>query len=206
MIEVNSHPKPTSPPGWHKRFLAMVPTIIQRAQFALRDGPGEPREDLVAEAVANCLVAYVRLVRRGKESVAYPTVLAMYAIRQIRVGRRVGKKINTHDVYAQQAQSKGGYRLKQLGSPRDHRGGWQEQLVDNRQTSILDQVAFRIDFPAWLNTLPSRDRKIVDDLAIGERTGDVARKYGVSAGRISQLRRELRMSWEEFIGDRPVDK
>jgi hypothetical protein len=44
---------------------------------------------LIQESVANCLVAYVRLVERGKEDLAYPTVLAMFAVKQIRDGRRV---------------------------------------------------------------------------------------------------------------------
>ena len=50
-------------------------------------------------------------------------------------------------------------------------------------------------------TLSARDRRIVEDLAIGERTGTVAVKYGVSPSRISQMRRQLQESWEAFIGD-----
>ena len=64
-----------------------------------------------------------------------------------------------------------------------------------------DLAAFRIDFPDWLGTLSGRDRRIVEDLAFGERTGDVAVKYGVSPSRISQMRRQLQEGWEAFIGD-----
>jgi hypothetical protein len=73
-------------------------------------------------------------------------------------------------------------------------------LVDNRRTPVPDQAAFRIDFPSWLSTLSARDRRIVSDLAAGERTGDVARKFDVSAGRISQMRGQLKESWEAFGG------
>ena len=38
-------------------------------------------------------------------------------------------------------------------------------------------------------------------LAKGERTSDVARKFGLSNGRISQIRLELAASWRRFVGD-----
>jgi len=82
-------PRPT--PNWHAAFLAMVPVISRYARASFREFDPETREDLVHEAVANCVVAYARLVERGKESIAYPTVLAMYAVKQIKDGRRVGK-------------------------------------------------------------------------------------------------------------------
>ena len=195
-------PKSRRVPEWHAAFLGMLPTIIRYAKTCFRDCDPDTREDLVQEVVANCVVAFARLVERGKQSIAYPTVLAMYAVRQIKDGRRVGKKQNVRDVYDQHAQIKGGHQLKHIGCPRDQRsGGWREQLVENSRTPVAEQAAFRIDFPDWLGTLSARDRRIVDDLAAGGRTGDVARKFGVSAGRISQMRGQLRRSWEAFGED-----
>jgi hypothetical protein len=55
-------------------------------------------------------------------------------------------------------------------------------------------VAFRLDFPTWLTTLSHRDRDMVTDMGLGERTLDLADKYGCSPGRISQKRRWLRTS------------
>ena len=54
----------------------------------------------------------------------------------------------------------------------------------------------RLDFATWLRTLSRRDRKVTLDLAMGNRTGEIARKYDLSDGRISQLRKELHLSWE----------
>ena len=65
-------------------------------------------------------------------------------------------------------------------------------------TPIPDQAAFRIDWPAWMQTQTERDRRIIDDLMAGERTFDVSQKYGLSPGRISQLRRRLHDDWEVF--------
>jgi hypothetical protein len=190
------------PPKWHAAFLLMLPTIQRYARAVLRPLPAEVREDAIAEVIANTCCAYARLVERGKEHVARPTVLTMYAIRQYFDGRRVGNKACVRDAYNQHAQARGAFRLKHIGSPRDQRGGgWREQLVENSRTPVPDQVAFRCDFPSWLSTLSKRDRRLVQDLAAGERTGVVARKFGVSASRVSQLRGELKASWEEFVGD-----
>ena len=197
----HARPRPKSTPKWHTAFLAMLPAIIRYAKVSFREFDPETREDLVQEAVANCVVAYARLVERGKQSLGYPTVLAMYAVRQIKDGRRVGKKANVKDVYDIHAKVKGGYQLQYIGTPHEQCGGWREQLTDNRRTPVPDQAAFRIDFPQWLASLSARDRRIVDELAAGERTGVVAQRFGVSAGRVSQLRKELKESWEEFVGD-----
>lgn len=204
MIAISNRAQQVSPPAWHNRFLAVVPAIVRYARMAFREAAPEAREDLIQEAIANCFVAYARLVERDKEDLAYPTVLAMFAIKQIKDGRRVGKKTNVRDVYDQHAQIKGGFQLKHLGAPRDHSGGWKEQLVENDRTPVADQVAFRLDFPAWLSGLSARDRRIVNALAMGERPSDVARRFGVSPGRISQLRSQLRQSWEEFTDDEMV--
>jgi hypothetical protein len=41
-------------------------------------------------------------------------------------------------------------------------------------------------------------KEIAKDLACGFTTSEVAVKYGVTAGRISQLRRTLEASWAAF--------
>ena len=66
-----------------------------------------------------------------------------------------------------------------------------------------EQVCFRCDLPAWLDTLSERDCSITQDLMIGERTMDVAGKYRLTPGRISQLRRELFLGWQTFCDELP---
>ena len=43
-------------------------------------------------------------------------------------------------------------------------------------------------------------------LALSHTTGEVAKRFRVSAGRISQLRRDLQRSWEEFQGEATPDE
>jgi len=71
-------------------------------------------------------------------------------------------------------------------------------LIEDKKAGPADTAAARIDTSAWLRSLPRRDRKVAKVLATGEMTNAAARKFNVSAGRISQLRRELEASWVEF--------
>lgn len=187
-----------SAPAWHETFLAMLPAIRRQARIAFRDEPVEMREDLVEEVVANTCVAFVRLVERGRADKAFPSALARYAIAQIRDGRRVGNQLNVRDILSPYAQRKKCLRVERLDRFDEQEGVWKEVLVEDRTTTPAELAASRIDFPAFLKTLSRRDRRIAEDLAAGETTGRVARKFRLSAARISQLRRELQQAWQAF--------
>lgn len=68
---------------------------------------------------------------------------------------------------------------------------WSIILIEDRQTPVLDQAAFRIDFPKWLRKLSRRKRIIVLKLAAGNSTCEVAQQFQLSDARVSQLRREF---------------
>lgn len=78
-------------------------------------------------------------------------------------------------------------------------------VVEDPKTPPPDQAAFRVDFPAWLDSLTKRSRKITLALARSESTTEVAKRFRVTSGRVSQLRRELAENWEEFVGDTDDD-
>ena len=101
--------------AWHAGFLAMLPKIRQQASLAFRGLPEVTREDLIEEVVVNALVAYRRLYELGKVELAYPTVLAMYGIRQVNEGRRVGSKLNVKDVSSEYCRQKKGFVLERPG-------------------------------------------------------------------------------------------
>jgi hypothetical protein len=63
---------------------------------------------------------------------------------------------------------------------------------------VPDQVIFRIDFPVWRGTRSERDRRVIDELMAGGRTKDVSRMFGLSPGRVSQLRRDFLEDWRRF--------
>lgn len=74
-------------------------------------------------------------------------------------------------------------------------------VVEDKKTRPADVAACRVDFRDWLATVSVRNRRIAEELAAGAMTSEVAERFGVSLGRISQLRRELHTQWQEFHGE-----
>lgn len=179
----------------------MLPQIRAQARVAFGGKSPERREELIAEVFANCWVAFVRLMERGLGDVVYPTPLAQYAIRQVRSGRKVGGSLNVNDVSSGYAQKSKGFSMESLDQYSQRKKQWKEILVEDRRTGPAETAASRIDVGEWLRSLPKRSRVIAETLALGETTKKTARKHGVSAGRISQLRRELKGNWEAFQGE-----
>ena len=183
------------------RFLELLPQIRTQASIAFRSEKSELRDELIAEVIANCFVAFVRLMDRGLDEVIYPTPLTQYAIRQVRSGRKVGSKQNVQDVSSKYAQRSKGFVLESLDHFSKRRQEWKEVLVEDRHAGPAETAACRIDFSDWLQSLPRRSRRIAETLAAGETTKKAAKRYRVSPGRISQLRRELKDDWEAFQGE-----
>ena len=182
----------------HAKFLAMLPAIRAQARRACCSANPDAQEEFIAETLANAFCAYERLVERGKESLAYPTPLAGYAIKQVRCGRRVGGKLNAGDVLSPANRRVAIERLDQYDAVD---GTWREIVVEDRHATPADTAAARLDLAQWFRLLPKRKRRIAQMLAAGESTGVAARRCGVSPGRISQLRQELRQSWQILQGE-----
>jgi len=179
-------------------FVELLPVIRRYAQRAFRDfDPGE-REELVAAAIADAFVAYRRLVRSGKQAVAYATPLARYAVRHVRSGRRVGSPVNQRDVLSPANHRVTCESLQQYAA---QDGGWRELLVEDRRAGPAETAAARLDVARWFRGLPTRRRRIARALAAGETTQAVARQFRLTAGRVSQLRRELANSWRALHGE-----
>jgi hypothetical protein len=180
------------------RFLDMLPRIRSQARLAFRQLRPEHKEELVQEVVVNAYCAFVRLVHRGKAHVAFATPLANYAIRQVIAGRRVATKPSLRDVMSPQAHSADGIVVERLDVFDEEQCQWRQVLVEDRRAGPAEIAAARIDVAAWLRWLSPRSRRIAKTLAMGETTTDVARRFNLSRPRVSQLRKELRASWEKF--------
>jgi hypothetical protein len=78
---------------------------------------------------------------------------------------------------------------------------YEERLADNTRTPPPDAAAFRIDFKQFLGSLSGRDRRLVNYLSLGHSAKGAARKFGVSPGRVSQLRLEWCQQWRRQQGE-----
>jgi len=178
-------------------FLEMLPTIRRMANYAFRHSRSAVKEDLIAEVIANAFAAFRRLVARGKAALAYPSVLAKFAIKQIREGRRVGSRRNSQDVLSGYAQHRKGFSVLPLPEASEH-SEWHEIVVEDRHASPAEIAGFKIDFADWLRRLNRSKRHVALRLVAGDTTTEVAGHFRLSLARVSQLRRELHQDWDDF--------
>ena len=83
---------------------------------------------------------------------------------------------------------------------KDDENEWCEVLVEDKTAGPFDIVRTKLDVDAWFHSLPRPDRKVAQFLSLGNRTRDAAVKFKVSESRVSQLRRKLAKSWDDFTG------
>jgi hypothetical protein len=210
-------PPPADLAHLHAVFLAdILPRVEAHGRVYFRHVRCTDRkEELLAEMRGLCWKWYVGLVRRGKDVLDFVSALANYAARAVNSGRRVCGHERAKDVLSPVARRLHGFVIEALpqvtstsheylyASPhgQERLDAFEERLRDNTQTPPDEQAAFRIDFPLWRCTRTERDRRVIDALMAGGRTKDVSQKFGLSPGRVSQLRRDFLEDWRRFCGE-----
>jgi len=197
----------TSAADLQRLFLEHILPIVERhASIQFRHIRGQDRQDAVQEARAIAWLFFIQAIDRGKDPTAFPHCIATFATRRVKSGRRLvaGRE---GDAFSQVAQQRHGFTVHSLDDEScDPDTGWKAAATqDTRTFPVPDVVGFRVDFGEWLSTLVTRDRRLTERLAIGDRTGEAAKRFRVSPSRISHKRRELHTSWQRFQGE-PVSQ
>jgi hypothetical protein len=201
------------------RFLMLLPKIERCARFHFRGVEcAATRADRVAEVVAMCWKSFVRLAEQGKDGADFVTTLATLAARGVKSGRRLCGQERSKDVMSSRAQRRNGFRLtflrlstsypciSSLVASQEGVHAYHERLTDNTVTPPPDAAAFRLDFPRFLGGLDPRDRDLAMYLSLGHKPVRAATKFGLSPGRVTQLRQRWCRDWHVFTGDEPVER
>ena len=195
----------SAPDPLHAGFLATLPRVELHAAIFFRDVRcPQQRDDCVAETVAVAWMGYRSLARRGKDAGRSPAARASLAARHVKAGRRLCGQEPAKDALSPLAQARHGFAVQALpvystlsANPLT------DALIDNTRSPVDEQVCCRLDFPTWLGGLGERNRRLAEDMALGHRTRDLARAYGVCPSRVSQLRREFCRDWLAFCAELP---
>jgi hypothetical protein len=142
------------------------------------------------------------LVQRGRDPANFPITFSQLVARSVASGRRLCGQERARDALSPVCQRRRGFVVSPLPDGTAMIGNvFDEALIDNSRTPVPDQVQFRLDFPRWRGTPGRRRRVLMDAMAAGHRTTDLAGMFGLSQGRVSQVRRELAKSWGLFCDD-----
>jgi hypothetical protein len=191
-------------PEQQEKFVGMLPTIRRVARRAFSDRDPEGQQEAIAEAIAASYAMFVALVARGRESLAYAVALAGYAVKRVSVGRMTATPSNCKDVSSRHCQLRSGLTLERLDRFDHREHAWEEVVVEDRRAGPAEIACARLDIQEWFRRLTPKDRKIARYLAAGNTTTDAARRFRVSAARISQKRRQFLEGWKSFQGADPA--
>ena len=181
----------------------MLPTVISVARWQFRQlRCTERQEDLIQEVVSLAWKWHRRLVERGRSAQDFIVAFAKLAARAVQGGRRVCGQEPVRDVMSRSCQRKHCFIVAATVDSQGEFGRTiDDALSENTQSPVPDQVQFRGDFPAWAKQLSPGKREVMEHLALGHQTQLVAKTFGVSSARISQMRRELRQDYLHFLQD-----
>ncbi len=198
-----------SPETLHRQFVdRILPAVQLHASIQFCHLKGQDRDDASQETQAVAWQLFIQASELGKDPASFPTYIAAFAVKRVRSGRLLAGT-STHEVLSPAVQQRNGFEVHSLDDEScGLDGGWKAAVaVDSKNFTPADAVAFRLDFNRWLNErLPRRDKEIVERLAIGDRTGEIARKHQLSPSRISKMRWEFYNSWQQFQGEEPADR
>jgi hypothetical protein len=188
-------------------FLSILPRIETHARVYFRhERCPDKKADRIAETIAVSWKWFVRLAEQGKDATQFPSVLASFAVRAVKCGRRVCGMHKAKDVMNEQTQQRRGFCVGKLPDFSTlSENPLAEALTDNTMSPVPDQVQFRCDFPDWLGSHSRRNRTLVVEMAKGETTRVLSRRFKISPARVSQLRREFHDDWHLFTDEEEVN-
>lgn len=173
-------------------FLAYLPDMQAIASWSFRHLDPDKREEAVQNVVTLVWKYAHVLFRQGRlDNPGILKSVLSYAIRQTKSGRTV--------------QGKGSRKSKDALDYRDRGRVTFEQADLNgligRTTPVPDQVSFRVDVPAFFSTLKRHQQALAADLAVGMTTSEVAAKYGVTPGAVSQFRVRFKALFDAYFAE-----
>ena len=192
-----------------REFLEMMPGIQGRAAATFRHLDPAVREEAVADTVALSWKNFLHCLAEHKPVAA--ASLSHYALLAVKSGRTLCGQSST-DVLARRTLLLGRAHVQNLnafrtaGLPTGADDGWwdgSEALVDKRTWERpLERVRIKHDYGVFLalQGVTPQERRVFNLIAENYRTGEIARRMGVSAPRVCQIKGALARKLREFLG------
>lgn len=183
-------------------FVAALPKMERTWRWTFRDWSADWREEGTQEARGLGWQHWLRAIEQGKDPAKFATAIARFSGLQVRCGRKLAGGLKSREAF--NGWRNGTYPTHMEYLPvRESR--WSPSLavalVEHREGNPADVGAFRLDFRAWLARKGGKAYRLVLEAIAGTVGKDIAAILGISEGRVSQMRRELRSDWEEYTGD-----
>jgi hypothetical protein len=172
------------------RFTERYLELHNKALTYFEHYPPEAKDEAIANAFYLTWYNFRSLVKRRKATDTTLTTTFWFSCRQTRAGRvmKTDKHSHTRELYD---------HANRIGAPLQSYFHFDAYI--SKRASVPDIVSFRIDTPAWLDSLSPELRKRAIELAQGTSAVILAKLWKMSQAYVSMLRRQLSESYQAFM-------
>lgn len=160
----------------------VLPVVSLRAKVVFRSHPDA--DDKMSDAIS---IAWQALLTAPEA--ATPHSIAVHACLRVKCGRQ----------FRQSSKSIDGQNLKRRKKPQ-RKETEIGKLLSRERNNPADLATVKMDFTAWLPLLTKQEQRYLEAFLSGETTQEIASRFAVTAGRVSQRRRELWKKWKAYTG------
>lgn len=175
----------------HDMFVDALPWMQRIANYRFRHLDGDSREEAVQNTLTLAWKGLRRLDEQDRTDAGLLKSVLWYSIRQTKAGRAIQGTNHKKAKDAIEHGKRGKVRFESV-LPDD---------FISKSTPILDAVSFRVDVPRFMATLTERQQAMAEDLMVGKGTAEVAERFGVTAGAVSQFRARFKRLFDEFFAE-----
>lgn len=173
----------------HETFTRLLPELEAMALAHFRGLGPEARQEAIQNTTCLAWKYWLHLAEKGQaEDEGLLRNVWWYAVKQTRSKRDITRGDGKRGKGRQDVYDLAGAAVGHIDF----------SLYVGQMTPVPDQVAFRLDLPAFLATLNERQRAMASDLASGMTTTEVAKRHGVTPGAVSQFRVRFKVLLERF--------
>ena len=180
------------------KFLELMPAITTMTRAAFKNCNPDKQDDALQSVLVASYLSVRRLAQSGRLNEAFSTPIGWFAIKAYRVGRIGGMPMNSTDTLAESTRARKRVQIESYNNFSRIKKGWGEIFMTDGRVNVAKEVCFKLDYEGWLETLSVRQRQMLEGMIAGDTTSELAEKFNLSAGRISQIRRELVESWKNY--------
>ena len=180
------------------KFLELMPAITTMAKAAFKNCNSDKQDDALQSVLVASYWSVRQLAKNGRLNEAFSTPIGWFAIKAYRSGRVGGVPMNSTDALAESTRARKRVHIESYNNHGRIKKGWGEIFMTDGRVNVAKEVCFKIDYEGWIDTLQDRQRQMLEGMIAGDTTSELAEKFRVSPGRISQIRRELVESWKNY--------
>jgi len=162
---------------------------------------GHTKEEAVAETLAFTMKAFRDLTKRGDDPEQLLPSIVRFASKRWYDDTRFAGNLSAKDVLSRKGGRKNGHSVVAL--PHSESEVTTKEIrnaMRHRGSGPAEQAILQADYEAFLNSLPPKQREVMEALGSGLSMADIAAQKGVSHASVQDARKAVAKKWVERPG------